>query len=388
MKVAVFIVRISLVFPALFNAQSAVESNITVRLPQNDPSLAPCVTAFGSNAEIYVAYRVLGKQHQSLGLWLRAFDSKTGRELRQTQIKAPAVELPQTAAVFQVSSDGDLLLYVEMPSIIGPNRGTFVAVVDAMSFRLISSTDLGSLALSDVRVFGFSADGRSIVVGSSTERTGPQKHPVTESVRTIELNARDLKQIVRDELIANPFESYGYTIDDTSSLWLSKNVFIAKSLSKYDPITKKIDREISFDGDYGLSSVLFLHRGVLGFTHEASQDATFGRILRFEPGRVEPVRTERISGCGFKQATASLDQLFAAGICDEQSQAELSFGALTVCNAIVLQTETLQVLATIPLSKRTTWHSLAVWHGNGQVRVATSDQSPVVNIYAFSDPAK
>jgi hypothetical protein len=211
---------------------------------------------------------------------------------------------------------------------------------------------------------------------------------VTESIRTIELKARDLNQIVRDESTANPFESYGYTVDATGALWLSKDAFIAKSFSKYDPEGKTVVREISLGGDYGASVLLFLRESVLGFTHEASRDVTFGRIFRFEPGHAEPARTERISGCGFKQATASPDQLFAAGICDEQSQAELSFGALAVCNAVVLQTATLQVLATIPLPKRTTWHSLAVWHGNGQVRVATSDESPAVKIYSFSDHRK
>jgi hypothetical protein len=143
--------------------------------------------------------------------------------------------------------------------------------------------------------------------------------------------------------------------------------------------------EISLDGDFGARALLFLHGGVLGFTHEVSQDATFGRIFRFEPGRREPVRTERISGCGFQQATASPDQLYVAAICDEQSQAELSFGALTVCDAVVLQTETLQVRATIALSKHTTWHSLALWHGKGQLRAAASDESPVVKVYFASD---
>jgi hypothetical protein len=118
----------------------------------------------------------------------------------------------------------------------------------------------------------------------------------------------------------------------------------------------------------------------LGFTHEVSRDATFGRIFRFEPGGTEPVRTER--------NTPSPDQLYVVAICDEQSQAELSFGALTVCNAVVLQTETLQVRATIALSKHTTWHSLALWHGEGQHRAAASDESPIVKIYFASDSVR
>jgi hypothetical protein len=348
------IALIALAFPSSFNAETAVEPSLTVRLAQNDPSLAPSTTAFGSNGDLYVAYRARGTKHQSSAVWLRLFDSKTGRELRQAQIKAPVVELPQRPSMLQVSSDGNLLLYVETPSIVGPNRGIYIAVVDALTFRLISSTDLGSLTLSNSRVFGFGADGQSIVLGSSTQRTGHED--VTESIRVIEIKARDLKQIVHDESTENPFDSYGYTIDDTGSLWLSENPSIAKSFAKYDPSGKTIVREISVGGDYGASTLLFLHGSVLGFTHEASQDSTFGRIVRFESGRAEPVRTERISGCGFKQAAASPDQLFVAGICDEQNQAELNFGALNVCNVVVLQAETLQVLATIPQSKRTTWH--------------------------------
>lgn len=388
MRAACFIVLVAFAFPSPFNAETVLKPGLTVRLMLNDPRLAPSITAFGSNGELYVAYRVQRTHHQSSAVWLRAFDSRTGRELRHAQIRAPIVGLPQRPSILQVSSEGGLLLYAEMPSTIGPNQGIYVAVVDAVTFRLISSTDLRSSKLSNLRVFGFSADGHSIVLGPSTQNPGPQNRPVTKLVRTIEMNARDLKQIVRDESTPNPFESYGYTIDDTGSLWLSKDPFIAKSFSKYDPNGKTIVREIWVGGDYGVSALLFLQRAILAFTHEASQGETFGRILSFEPSQEEPARTERISSCGFKQATASPDQLFVAGICDEQSQAELTFGALNVCDAVVLKTETLQVLSTIPLSKHTTWHSLAVWHGNGQVRVATSDGFPAVKIYSFSDLAK
>jgi hypothetical protein len=203
------------------------------------------------------------------------------------------------------------------------------------------------------------------------------------------MSTSDLGRIVHDQVIANPFEGYGYTVDASGTLWFSKGRPIASALAEYNPKTKALLREIVFGGDYGLSRALFLRDGrILGFTHEASYGATFGRILRFDPEKAEPAHTERITGCGFKQATASPDQLLAVGICDQQSQAELTFGALTVCSAIVLQTGTLHVLATIPLSTRTTWHSVAVWHGNGQVRVATTDESQTVKIYSLAEPLK
>jgi hypothetical protein len=232
MRATSLVALAALGFPSLFNAETALEPRLTVRLMQNHASLAPSIAAFGGNGDLYVAYRARGTEHQSAAVWLRAIDSRTGLELRQAQIKAPVVELPQRPSMVQLSSDGSLLLYVETPSIIGPNRGIYIAVVDAVTFRLISSTDLGSLSLSNARVFGFSADGQSIVLGSSTQGIGPLNRPLTESVRAIEIKARDLKQIVRDEPIANPFESNGYTIDDTGSLWVSKNPLIAKSFSK------------------------------------------------------------------------------------------------------------------------------------------------------------
>jgi hypothetical protein len=222
MRATILVALIALGFPSLSNAETALEPRLTVKLMQNNASLAPSITAFGGNGDLYVAYRARGTEHQSPAVWLRVIDSRTGLELRQAQIKAPVVELPQRPSMVQVSSDGSLLLYVETPSIVGPNQGIYIAVVDAVTLRLISSTDLGSLSVSNARVFGFSADGQSIVLGSSTLGKGPQNRPVTESVRAIEIKARDLKQIVRDEPIANPFESNGYTIDDTGSLWFSK----------------------------------------------------------------------------------------------------------------------------------------------------------------------
>ena len=355
---------------------AAMKPTLIIRLEQNDSSLAPSIVAFGPNGQIYTAYRTHGPQHQSSAMWVRAFDSNTGRELRQAQVKAPAVQLPQTASMFQVSPDGKLLLYVETPAIIGPNQAAYVAVLDAATLQVVSSSDLVLLSLSHSRIFGFGNDSHSVILGSSVERTGPKNHPLTESVRVVEVKSEDLHKVVREQVIANPFESYGYTIDASGTLWFSKDAFISKSFSEYDPAGKTVLREISFGGDYGLSRVLFLRESILGFTHEASHDATFGQVLRFEPSKAAPAQTERVSGCGFKQATVSPDQSFAVGVCDEQSQAELNFGALTVCNAVVLRTSTLQILASIPLSKRTTWHSVAVWHGSGQVRVATSDESP------------
>lgn len=93
MKVAGFAFLTFLAVPFLFNAETA-EPNLTIRLLQDDANVAPSITAFGSSGELYTAYRAQGTQHHSSAVWLRAFDSKTGRELRQAQIKAPVVELP------------------------------------------------------------------------------------------------------------------------------------------------------------------------------------------------------------------------------------------------------------------------------------------------------
>ena len=41
-----------------------------------------------------------------------------------------------------------------------------------------------------------------------------------------------------------------------------------------------------------------------------------------------------------------------------------------------------------PVSKHTTWHSLALWHGKGQLRAAASDESPIVKIYFASDSVR
>lgn len=364
--------------------EAATKPTHIIRLEHNDASLAPAI-AFGSKGELYVAYRTQGPQHQSSVVTVGAFDSNTGRELRKAQIKAPTVQLPQAPSIFQVSPDGNLLLYVETPSVIGRNRATYLAVVDAVSLQLISSTDLVSLALSNSRVFGFRADSQAVVLGSSVQRIGPNNQPVTQSVRVVELKAHDLKQIVHDQSIANPYGGYGYTIDAAGSLWFSKDPFIAKSFSEYNPKGGTAAGEISSGSDYGFAAVIFLPGSIVGFTHEASHDATFTQVMRFEPGKAEPAQIERVTGCGFKQVTVSPDQLFAAGICDEQSQAEPSFGALTVCNAVILQTRTLKVLATIPLSKGTTWHSVAVWHGNERVLAATSDRSEM-KIFLLREP--
>ena len=110
---------------------AAMKPTLIIRLEQNDSSLAPSIVAFGPNGQFYTAYRTHGPQHQSSAVWVRAFDSDTGRELRQAQVKVSRVQLPQTASMFQVSPDGKLLLYVETPAIIGPNQATYVAVLDA-----------------------------------------------------------------------------------------------------------------------------------------------------------------------------------------------------------------------------------------------------------------
>jgi hypothetical protein len=123
-----------------------------------DSRLAAASTVFGPAGNLYVAYRQADQSRKSSAVTLKLFDSKTGRELMQSEVATTPIELPQWATAFDLSPDGTMLLYFESPAVVGPTNGTYLAIIDGAKLALVSSRNLERLTLPNVRVFGFSAD--------------------------------------------------------------------------------------------------------------------------------------------------------------------------------------------------------------------------------------
>jgi hypothetical protein len=78
---------------------------------------------------------------------------------------------------------------------------------------------------------------------------------------------------------------------------------------------------VRVDSAFGLSRAFFLMDGILAFNNEANES---GHIFLFRTQSETPLRTVR-RACGFREASISPDEAFAAGVCVTISQAELSF---------------------------------------------------------------
>jgi len=275
-----------------------------------------------------------------------------------------------------------MLLYFEAPAVLGPANATYLAVIDSSKLSLVSSRNLGRPAFPNVRVFGFSANNKSVILGSAEEIYAGGT-PKTRELRISELDARDLGVSRSGRVVQNPFDGYDYVIDATGTPWFSKEEFIPRSFYKYDPEERRVIEGIRVNNAFGLMfRNLFLRDGIMAFNSEADES---GQVYIFDLQNEAPKRTVRMTGCGFKDAVISPDEAFAVAICEGISQREATFGSITKCEVDVFRVSTLQNLAAFPCSKGTVWHPIAVWHQMGHVRVATVDATGTLSLYNMSD---
>jgi len=353
-----------------------------IRLERCDSKLGPTSVAFGPNGELYAACRKPEAKKQSSAILISAFD-RTGRELRHAEIKTTAIQLPQVASMFQVSRDGALLLYVETSLPTWADNDAYAAVLGTATLQPVSGRSFARGSSPSLRIFGFSTDGKSVLTASAAEERRTEGLPITRSVLVTRLDARNLQNVLDEQAIQNPFESSGYFLDPTGLPWFSDRNLGRETLHQYDPHQKKTLTQIrATNNAFGIGRLLFLEDSIVGFTDEANE---LGEIVRFERDKQDPVQTERVTGCGFIKVVASPDGRYSAAVCSAMSQSEWNAGAVTVCKALLVQSKTLRLLATIPLSKRARWLDVALWSGEGEVLLATTEPSGDVSLYSLKD---
>lgn len=369
---------------------SASERSLKIQLQQINPKLGPPAVAFGLRGELYVAHRRPEEQRRSSAIVVQAFDGATGRELRHAEIRTPTIDLPQGPQMFTASPDGGLLLFAEAPSPIGPDNDAYAVVVDSTSLVKITDDRLQKLALARPWFFGFSEDSRSILVGSSETRrpAGGRGPDMTASVRVLELDARNLENVLKDRTAVNTLEGLEYSVDSAGAPWFSKWP-LPRSFSRYDWQQRKLAQEVATSSAFGITAILFLKSGIASFTDEptTSGSGNVGEVSWFDLGSNKAARTKRMTDCGFRAGgSVSSGQSVFAAECRSMSQAESNAGAITVSKAVIFEAGSLRVLGAVPLSK--SFHRTAVWDSADQVRLAVGEADDIVRVYLLPRAAK
>jgi len=348
---------------------------IILSVPGLDSNAAPASMAFGTDGQLFVAYRNREPSKESHGISICVFDGSSGRLGQIAKVQATVRQLPIGAGMLQISPDGRLLLYAETPQILTRGDGGYIAVLDANTLKVIDSLDLAksmAMGLPNLRVFGFSVDSRSVLVSSSLR---DDNNLLTKSVRVIALNAQDLRQTIKDVSHADPYETLFYTVDPAGLLLFVKNTSTGRVLVGSDG-TRRADRpEVIVNSEYGLGHLIFLGDATLAITNGASKGRPTSEIYRFEKGQSEPIKAQSEADCWFRSAKISPDESIGVAACEATHGAEMSFGTVTIRRVVIFNPRSLRVLATLPISKRPGAFDLAVWHGAGEVRLAAPSNS-------------
>ena len=346
-----------------------------------DQSIAPSSIALGPTGDLYAVYRDHGERHQSGYVWVRVFDSQTGKELRNTRMSAPSRKLPQRSGRVMLSADGTTLLYAELPGVLLSGQAGFAFLLDTATLKRKSDISAGLLTLANLRVEGFNHDGTGVVLSSSIK---DETNRVTKSVRVIQLWF-DGQRVIADQTAENPFaRSLAYEVDPEGSVWFSDNAGSGSTLARYDFQARKISKSITAGSQYGFAQVLWLRGAILATSNSQSGGQALNELYRFNDGMPEPKRAQHKTDCWFRDSVSSADETVVGLVCEATRGAEFKFGSVVVRNAFVFDALSLRLLATFPMTKRTASSGIAVWNNRGRLTVAASGQGDAVEVYVLS----
>jgi hypothetical protein len=336
----------------------------TVVLEHAELKLTPAALVFDQKGELYVAYRDKGTDKKSSAIWVRVFDSASGRELRSAQLQTATVALPNSANQFLLSPDNSLLLYSQF------SGSTLVTVLNASTLQKIS--DATSLPDSSdrqfPRVIGIGQNDNAVLIAAEiTNRLNGT------DARLIKLDAHDLSHVLSDATLTNPIPESGFTVGSDGAV----RIIRADMLYSYDPATKKAALELSIHNQDDIRNALFLNDHSLLLWSGQNE---FGYLYRFKESGSTPEGSQRIEKSGVEKVFLSPDQLYGVALCEHQKLTEGNFGAITSRTAVVFDTKTLKILSEVPIDRDLN-PELAVWHGDGKVFLATQASSNKLVIY-------
>ncbi|MBX3278436.1 MAG: hypothetical protein KF868_10585 [Acidobacteria bacterium] len=355
----------------LLAAQTTLgKKHLDIVVPRLDARVAPAGIAFAPAGELFIIHPDKQPHNATTGLWLRVFDVSTGREIRSNKLTIPARKVARGRCMLRVSANGRWLLYTNWPYTLSKDDPGFITIFDADTLNVISSLDEPGAIPAYARIFGFNSNSESVILDASAMQASER---IGASVRIVQLNVRNLEEIVSDVTYANPQDGMLEGATPDGMPWFSRSTSVGYTLAPAEG-DAGVRIEMTAEKGYGIGGVLFPDNAVVAISHDLTpKNDILINIYRLEPGQSRHLRNRTRSDCLVYDAILSPDKSAGAALCQASSTFELTFGRITARKAIVFDASSLRVLQTVGMWKR--GHSLdaAVWHGNGRVRLATFD---------------
>src|ERR1017187_1652536 len=226
--------------------------NVVVRVPQGDFQKSIARVVFGSDGQLFAAYRVRGDAANTEAVHVLAIDPSTGKIKVERSYPAPKAALPRIVDNFIVSPDGGALVYAEL------HRPTFIAAFRPKTLELLSSSATQLFSAEDFLPKVSGATPARVVL--SSEHRGPNA-----GVRLIALDLKDLGRVDEESLV--PFgkdEGRNYAVDVAgNALWFGN----ARLWFKHDIKTRQHLAEIHASHDIG--TLIPSERILLGLTDKS-----------------------------------------------------------------------------------------------------------------------
>jgi hypothetical protein len=340
--------------------------------PQGDFQKSIARVVFGSDGQLFAAYRVRGNDASTESLHILIADPLTAKIKVERSYPAPKAGLPRVVDDLLVSPDGSTLVYAELHSPV------FLDAFQPQTLETLSSSTSQLFTVEDFvpRVSGAT---ETRVVLSSERRKG---------VRLVAIDLRNLGHVSEDSVF--PFrkdEGRNFAVDVAgAAVWLGQGT----SWFKYD--MKNGDRLGEIHTREDISSLRANEGKLLALT----DTKLAGRIQLFDDHGKELAETHN-DECGFVRASLSPDRQFGVAICDRTGLDESHFGETLRRRAIVFEVASLKVFASIPMSRNVIkergaepadfWIAIpmpALWHGKNRLLLAFPGPPDSISIYSMA----
>jgi hypothetical protein len=163
-----------------------------------------------------------------------------------------------------------------------------------------------------------------------------------KAVHLVALSRSDVsKTVLNEQISARPDWGQSYRLSfGADSLWMGRGKYWLKIGIK----SGQVEAKLTAQND--LHDLTVISSGMIGMTNLASA----GSLQLFDStGR--QTKTLEQPGCGFVSVQASLDERYGVAVCERTGTTEWSFGKTLERKAIIFDSQTMALIATLPLSK-------------------------------------
>jgi hypothetical protein len=308
---------------------SEVDHKTSLRLRDSDFHRYPARVLFTSDGNLLVAYRTAQSKDESSTLQVAEFDGKTGRQIAKHSYTVPSAGHIKISDGFVMSRDGHSLYYVELTG------NPVVLEISTSTLGILSESTSNLFSASDFFPRVESATADALFLSAASRLPG-------KAVHLVALSGSDVsKTVLNEQISARPDWGQSYRLSfGADSLWMGSGKYWLKIGIK----SGQVEAKLTAQND--LHDLTVISSGMIGMTNLASA----GSLQLFDSAGHQTKTLER-PGCEFVSVQVSLDERYGVAVCERTGTTEWSFGKTLERKAIIFDSQTMALIATLPLSK-------------------------------------